>query len=304
MAIRSLPIIDGVKLEQSFLKVNNLHFHVVQAGPPDGDLVILLHGFPEFWYGWRKQILPLVAAGFRVWMPDQRGYNLSDKPHSIHEYRLNKLAMDVIGLIEIAGRDRAALIGHDWGAAVAWHTAQNFPNKVAKLGILNVPHPAIMISTLQRSLKQLLMSWYIFAFQIPWIPERIARSMNWAFLSSALRNTNRPETFSEADLVLYREAWAQPNAITGMLNWYRAAFRSGIRHIGRARLHNQGRQRIHPPTLMLWGVNDTALSHEMAQPSISLCDDGNLIFFEGASHWIQHEEAAQVNRNLIEFLKE
>src|SRR5207253_9158857 len=130
--------------------------------PENGPLVILLHGFPEFWYGWRAQIDFLVGAGYRVIVPDQRGYNVSDKPKSIAAYNLDLLAKDVIGLIDAAGRERATVIGHDWGAAVAWWTAIKYPDRLDKLVILNVPHPIVTRRALQGSLKQMRKSWYMF----------------------------------------------------------------------------------------------------------------------------------------------
>lgn len=139
--------------------------HVAQAGPQDGPVVILLHGFPEFWYGWREQILALAAAGFRVWAPDQRGYNLSEKPRGVRNYRLDALARDIVGLMDAAGVERACVVGHDWGAAVAWWLGINYPNRLAKLAILNVPHPAVFLPFLRSHPGQMLKSWYMLFFQ-------------------------------------------------------------------------------------------------------------------------------------------
>jgi pimeloyl-ACP methyl ester carboxylesterase len=127
--------------ESVFVETNGITLHTVQAGPADGPLVILLHGFPEFWYGWHEQIRPLAEAGFRVVVPDQRGYNLSDKPDGVERYRIDELSRDVVGLIDAAGREQAAVVGHDWGAAVAWWTALHHADRVSKLVAVNVPHP-------------------------------------------------------------------------------------------------------------------------------------------------------------------
>ncbi len=162
--------------EATFIHTNGVRLHVVQHGPVDGPLVILLHGFPEFWYGWRKQIPALAAAGYRVWAPDQRGYNLSDKPTGIDAYTLDQLVADVIGLIDAAGCDKVYLVGHDWGAAVAWWMALKYPQRVIKLVVSNVPHPIVMNRTVRRNFDQLRKSWYIFFFQIPWLPERLIRA--------------------------------------------------------------------------------------------------------------------------------
>lgn len=282
------------KLEHAQIETNGIRLHVVQAGSADGELVILLHGFPEFWYGWRRQISALAEAGYRVWAPDQRGYNLSDKPGGVGAYKIDALSADVVGLIEAAGRERAAVIGHDWGAAAAWWTAGRFPERVSRLGILNVPHGSVMAKHLRSSLSQLRKSWYMLFFQIPWLPELILRRDEWGTMIRALKGTSRPGTFSAADLALYREAWSQPGAMTAMLNWYRAVSR---------RVPSMGHTaKITVPTLMIWGAQDRFLDQEMAQASIERCEDGRLVMIEEASHWVQHEEAERVNGLLLDFL--
>lgn len=272
---------------------NGVNLHVVMAGPQEGPLVILLHGFPEFWYGWRKQITALAEAGYHVWAPDQRGYNRSDKPAGVDAYHIDALARDIIGLIEASGREQVCLVGHDWGAAVAWWVAGKHPQYIKKLAILNVPHPAVMRRTVLEDEEQRKKSWYIFFFQLPWLPERSLSANDYTNLVRALKGSSRRGTFSAEDIAAYKQAWSQPGAVSSMLNWYRAAVR------------NQGQAaelgRIRPPTLMIWGANDIALSRTMAQPSIDLCDAGRLVFLEEASHWVQHEEPETVNRLLLEF---
>ena len=263
-----------------------VRLHVVQAGPADGPLLILLHGFPEFWYGWKRQIEPLAQAGYRVWVPDQRGYNLSDKPTGLDGYSIDQLAADVIGLIDAAGQEKAIVVGHDWGAAVAWWVAIKHPERIERLVVLNVPHPAVMKRFVSRSLGQMLRSWYIGFFQLPWLPERLVRARNWAALVRTMRGSSRPGTFSDADLIQYRTAWSQPGAITAMINWYRAALR---------RLPARSTSaRVTVPTLLIWGTRDRFLKREMAQPSIDRCDNGRVVFLEKATHWVQHEEAERV----------
>lgn len=281
-------------IHTTHLPTNGITLHVAQAGPDDGDLTILLHGFPEFWYGWQHQIPALAKAGLRVWAPDQRGYNLSDKPRGVKAYTLDKLAADVIGLLDAAGVDKANIVGHDWGAAVAWWVALRYPERVRKLAILNVPHPRVMARTLRRNRRQLLKSWYIFFFQIPRLPEFLISLGHWRGAANALAGTSRPGTFSHADLLRYRDAWSQPGAFTAMINWYRAI----VQHQPDA----PADQRIHVPALVIWGARDRFLSREMAPASVDLCDDGRLVLIEEATHWVQHEEAARVNQLLLEFL--
>jgi len=279
---------------ERFVATNGVRLHVVEAGPADGPLVVLLHGFPELWYGWRRQIGPLAEAGYRVLVPDQRGYNLSEKPRGVSAYRLDALAGDVLGLIDDAGRDRAAVVGHDWGAVVAWWLALTHAERLERLAILNVPHPAVMRRHLRSSLRQLRRSWYIFFFQLPWLPELFLRRRGFRNAVRALR-ASRPGTFGDVELAVYREAWGQPRALRSMVHWYRGALQT--------RSHRPPSLRVAVETLMLWGCRDVALGREMAQPSIELCDRGRLILFEQASHWIQHEQAESVNRLLLRFLE-
>ncbi len=279
---------DGRKLQ-----TNGINLHAVEAGPADGPLVILLHGFPEFWYGWRYQIEALANAGYRVLAPDQRGYNLSDKPKGISAYNLDALAGDVAGLIEAMGCDKAYLVGHDWGSVAAWWTAIKHPQRLEKLAILNGPHPKVMRWNLLHNRAQRRKSRYIFLFQIPFLPERRMRRDNWKMGERALQRTSRAGTFSEADMALYREAWSQPGATNGMLNWYRAALRRRPKRVPNLR--------VTVPTLLIWGTKDRFLGRELAQPSIDLCDEGKLVFIEEASHWVQHEEPERVNELLLKF---
>lgn len=280
-------------LTSSHISTNGIRLNVVQSGPEDGPLILLLHGFPEFWYGWRKQIPALAAAGFRVWAPDQRGYNTSDKPRRVRDYRLNVLADDAAGLIAAAGRRRAVVVGHDWGAAVAWWLAANYPELVEKLVILNVPHPLEMQRLLWSSPRQLLKSWYMFMFQIPGLPEWGARRNNWQGNVRVMQQTSRPGTFAEADFELYRSAWSQPGAFRAMVNWYRAMLRYGA--------SAPRNERIIPPTLILWGVQDKFIGREGAERSLQRCDLGRVVYYETATHWLQHEESEEVNRQIVGF---
>ena len=210
--------------ETTYIETNGIKLHVVMAGPEDGQPVLLLHGFPEFWYGWRKQIPALAEAGYRVIVPDQRGYNLSDKPKGVRSYRVDTLAKDILGLIDALGYDKVHLIGHDWGAIVAWAFAIWHPERLHKLGILNVPHPAVMLNFLRRGdPEQLRRSWYIFFFQLPWLPEYFMRKNDWRNGVRALRGSSKTRIIYKSRYRGIQGAWSQPGAMTAMLNWYRAA---------------------------------------------------------------------------------
>ncbi len=215
------PAIDaGSGLREGYAEIGDVELHYVEAG--DGPLVVLLHGFPEFWYGWRQQIAPLVKAGFRVVAPDLRGYNLSSKPDGYAAYTADKLAGDIRGLIRELGAESAMVVGHDWGGTVAWTLAANHPEVVDRLVILNAAHPRRLNEGL-RNPRQLLRSWYFFYFQFPKLPERRARRRHWRFFKRFLRDARPPYTAEEIDR--YVEAWSQPGAAKAMIDYYRAAVR-------------------------------------------------------------------------------
>jgi pimeloyl-ACP methyl ester carboxylesterase len=286
---------QSIAMEEIDVPSNGIRLHVVLAGDPAGQPVVLLHGFPEFWYGWRHQIPALSQAGFRLILPDQRGYNLSEKPMGVGSYALADLVKDVLGLIDHFGYRQVDLVGHDWGAAVAWQTATVFPERIRRLVIMNVPHPAVMATYLAKSPAQVLRSWYIAFFQVPGLADRLLRMQNYAVLGHLLVGSGKAETFSADDLVEYRKAWSQPGSLTAMINWYRA--------IARHRPAFAVDPRIHLPTLMIWGKRDVALGFAMVRPSFELCDQCRLRIFDEATHWVQHDASDQVNQVLIEFLQ-
>jgi len=266
---------------------------VIKSGPEDGPVALLLHGFPEFWYGWRHQIPALVRAGFHVWVPDQRGYNLSDKPKGIASYGIDHLADDILGLVNATGREKVHLVGHDWGAVVAWWFARLFPKRLESLAILNGPHNSVMAKYLRENHEQLRRSWYMLLFQLPIIPEMAMRCGNWQTGLRALRSSGGPDTFDAADLEMYRRAWSRPSAMTSMINWYRAL---------RIRPSRRASRRVRVPTLLIWGEGDIALSRELAQLSIDYCENGRLVYMARATHWVQHDEYEKVNQLLVDFL--
>ena len=276
-------------LEHLRVPTRGTNLHVVAKGPEDGPLVVLLHGFPEFWYGWRHQIGPLAAAGYRVIAPDQRGYNESDKPAGRRAYRLQHLSEDVADLIERFGRHKAhALVGHDWGGAVTWDFATRFPERVDRLAVLNCPQAAVFARKIFTSAAQARRAWYILFFQLPGAPERLfARSRG-----GLLQRTANPGAFRDEDIARYLEAWRKPGAIQAMINWYRAG-----------PLNSNKPRRVRQPTLILWGRNDPVLTPELAEDSAALCDDGRLIFLDEATHWVQHDAPEEVNERLLEHLE-
>jgi pimeloyl-ACP methyl ester carboxylesterase len=286
--------LEATDLREGYADLGEVRLHYVEAG--DGPLVVLLHGFPEFWFGWRFQIPALAEAGFRVVAPDMRGYNLSSRPSGVRAYDMDLLAGDVRDLIRERGSERALLAGHDWGGAVAWAIAINHPDVIERLAVLNCPHPRRFLHAVRRP-PQLFKSWYMFFFQLPGVPERVARAGNWRFLRFVFGDA-RPGAFEAPDIERYIEAWSRPDAITTMINYYRGIFRQTPRRAER-RL-----QPIAAPTLVIWGERDRALGADLAEPDAH--DVPNLervVRLPNASHWVQHDEPEEVSRLLIEFFR-
>jgi epoxide hydrolase 4 len=284
---------DVPELRHGYADLSEVRLHYVEAG--EGPLVVLLHGFPEFWYSWRAQIPALAAAGFRVVAPDMRGYNLSSRPRGVDAYAMHHLTADVRELIAERGAQRAMLAGHDWGAAVAWATAIGHPQVVERLAILNVPHPRRMLQGL-RTARQVRKSWYMFFFQLPWLPERFVSYNRWQGFRDNFAHDARPGAFSAADVARYVEAWSRPGAATAMINYYRAALRAQA-----SRRSGGGLRPISAPTLVIWGERDRHLGAELAEPDHRDVPGLDRVERLDASHWVQHDEPETVNRLLAEF---
>lgn len=282
-------------LEHRDIDLGDVTLHTVLAG--EGPLVVLLHGFPEFWYSWRYQIPALASAGFRVAAPDMRGYNLSSKPKGVRQYTMPVLAKDVARLIDALGESKATVVGHDWGANVAWIFAMQHPDKLERLAILNVPHPVVF----QKGLKkwsQLKKSWYVFFFQLPWLPERFMLRGDVRSLRAMLhRDPIHKEAFSKEDVERYVEAFRQPGAATATINYYRAVFRM-------KKEESRGLIRpIQAPVLVIWGDQDRYLGVELAQPPTKLVPNVRVEHIPDASHWVQCDAAEKVNPLLVGFLR-
>ena len=278
-------------VESDSREVNGVRLHVVTAGDPDAPLVVLLHGHPDFWYGWRDQIGPLVDAGYRVLVPDQRGCNLSEAPEGIDPYRIPELAADVRELIQSEGRESAHVVGHDFGAFVAWTLALREPAAVDRLGILNVPHPTVYRETLRSSLRQIFRSWYVWFYQLPKLPEWALGRDDMDGMVSSLELTSTPDTFDDEEIRRYRAAW-EHTGIEPRINWYRGFRRS----------ESPPRDTVTQPTLICWGEDDIALQLSMAEASLDYCEDGELRTFPDASHWVQHDECGAVTDALLDHL--
>jgi pimeloyl-ACP methyl ester carboxylesterase len=270
---------------------NGVRLHYVSQGK--GPLMLMLHGFPEFWYSWRHQMAEF-AKDYRVVALDLRGYNDSDKPQDTDAYHIDVLVQDIEGAIRGLGYDRCVLVGHDWGGAIAWHFAYTYPQMLDKLIIMNLPHPAKMAGFWQNP-QQLLRSWYIFFFQLPVLPEWFLSADRCEAIGKALRDTAVDKSaFSDADIEAYRKAAAKPGAVKAMLAYYRCAFQW--------LLAPQSWEKLDVPTLMVWGEEDTALGKELTYGTEEYVRDFRIRYIPNCSHWVQQEKPQMVNQYMREFL--
>jgi pimeloyl-ACP methyl ester carboxylesterase len=291
------------------IDVGDVHLHVAEARPrlasggvadgseevpADVPLVVFMHGFPELWWSWRHQLRAFADAGFWAVAPDMRGYNESDKPVGVAKYELEALAGDIDGLVRALGRTKAFIVGHDWGAVVAWAVAEQHPDRVERLAILNVPHPLQMMRGLRR-LTQLRKSWYMFFFQLPLgIPERMIARDDWA----QIRKTFAVDGFKSDEIDPYVEAMRAPGALTAALSYYRAAIRRAV--TGRT----PKMKRIDCPVLVIWGDRDRHLGKEMADPPKRFVPNARVEHIPEASHWVQNAAPEKVNELLLAFARE
>ncbi len=253
-----------------------LVFDVIDAGPADGPVVVLLHGFPQFAASWGAVVDQLTARGFRCLAPNQRGYSPGARPPGRRPYRIGELVEDVRALVMASGSERVHLVGHDWGAAVAWAFAGQHPERLITLSALSVPHPAAFLRSMLTS-RQGLASWYMYGFQLPAVPERMllgADGSQWQRLARFLRQSGQSPDAAQRDA----RAMADSHALPGALSWYRAMPLIDPRSTG---------AKIGTPTLFVWSDGDTAIVRRSAE----LCRDwvsGPYRFevLAGVSHWI------------------
>jgi pimeloyl-ACP methyl ester carboxylesterase len=287
-------------VRHGYAQVGDVRLHYAESGSGER-LVILLHGFPECWYSWRHQ-LQALGERYRVVAPDMRGYNLSDKPKGLENYRIGKLADDVTGLIRHLGAREAAVVGHDWGAVVAWAVAQHYPDYVWKLAALQVPPPAVWAKNM--TLRQFLRSWYMFFFQLPSIPEWWISRDDFSGLEKMLRKTSRPGTFGDADLAVLKAAMREPGALTGSINYYRANLGAQLRRRFGGKQYTK-QERIRVPTLFVYGERDFAIIPETVRGVAAYIDASyREVRLARSNHWVQQEYPAEVNAALLSFLEE
>jgi pimeloyl-ACP methyl ester carboxylesterase len=289
-------IVDSLtSVEVSQRRLDGLTLEVASAGSHVGPLVILLHGFPDQWHGWAKQIEALARQGFRVLAPNQRGYGQSDKPSRIKDYDIDRLANDVLLLADSEGRDEFYLIGHDWGGIIAWWTAAQAPTRVRRIVTVNAPHPGAFQDYVWRSPTQLLRSSYVAFFQVPVLPELALRTFDFALLWLMVKSSSRPGTFDESDYQYLKRGWSQPGALSAMLNYYRAAVRRSTSSLAR---------KVQCPMLMIFGMQDPAEEAELTTASQAYCgDECTIKLLPTCRHWPQREEPEKVNQMIQRFLR-
>jgi pimeloyl-ACP methyl ester carboxylesterase len=287
-------------IHHAYAQIGGVRLHYAEGGQSHGELVIFLHGFPECWYSWRHQLLAL-ASSYHVVAPDMRGYNLSDKPERIEDYKMDVLVQDVLGLIHHFNVNRATIVGHDWGAAIAWAIAENHPSYVTKLVAMQVPPVSIWRANM--SLRQALRSWYMLFFQLPRIPEWWISRRDFAALERTFKKTTtRANVFSDADIAVYKEALRKPGALTSAINYYRANFTGLFRREAKDESTAQ-QKRVRVPTLFIYGERDFAIIPETVRDVRRyVAASYRELRFAQSNHWVQNESAREVNAALKDFL--
>jgi pimeloyl-ACP methyl ester carboxylesterase len=291
-------MLDPAIREQT-VRANGLSFHVLAAGGGDR-LALCLHGFPELGFSWRAQLPVLAQEGWLAWAPDLRGYGATDRPQGMREYAIEKLMDDVAGLIDASGCRETLLIAHDWGGVIAWYFALRRVRPLARLVVMNLPHPGVFDRVLRSSWRQRLRSWYVLFFQLPWLPEKLLGARRARFVTEAFRGMAvNKDRFPEDVLDVYRQAALQPGALTAMVNYYRALVRGG----GATRMRSLGFPKLDVPTLMIWGERDTALGVELTHGTEDFVSDFTLQRLPDASHWVQQDAPDEVNALLRAWLR-
>jgi len=271
------------------IQANGIQFHYVTEG--NGPLMLFLHGFPEYWYSWRHQISKF-SKNYKVVALDMRGYGQSDRPQGKENYAIDVLVDDVKEVVSALGYEKCILVGHDWGALVAWYVAMNFESYVEKLIVMNVPHPKCYMENI--TFSQVLRSWYIWMFQLPKFPERYLKAKDFKWITDQFRSAVNMEAFSEEDLNKYKENAALPGALTAMLNYYR--------NLPAEMMKKDATPTIQIPTLMLWGEKDPYTSKNSTRGTDRYVENLNLKFLPNCSHWTQQDCPKEVNQYMSEFL--
>lgn len=282
--------------QHSYVKLKDVKIHYVEAGDRSKPLLLFVHGFPDFWYSWRYQIREF-KKDYWVIAIDLRGYGDSSKPPYVKDYAISKLSGDIKGVVEGLGRTSCILAAHDWGGAVAWRVSIDYPELVEKLVIMNCPHPVAFRQHLRGSFKQLFMSWYIFCFQLPYLPEVYLRSNDLEIFDKIFRSTKLgQEAFPENDVEAYKYTFGKPGAFTPPVNYYRNTLSLTGEVAGKTS------EKVKVPVLIIWGAEDIALDTKMAHLSADFVESCTVKVVPAASHWVQNDRPTIVNDYIRDFL--
>ena len=285
-----------------YADVNGIRLHYAKAG--EGKLILFVHGFPEFWYCWRNQLAEFGRDHLAV-APDMRGYNLSSKPTELSQYEVPHMVADLRALAKSLGYERFTLVAHDWGGGVAWSLAIRHPECLEKLVIINSPHPATFERELARNPAQQAASQYMLFFRSPKAEAALSANNYANLVDTVLTRGLKKGFFTEEDRHAYLAAWSQPGALTGSLNWYRAARigpPTGADPEARSFERDVAASRVEVPTLVIWGEKDKALVIENLDGLDQYVPDLTIRRIPDATHWVIHEQPAAVNGHIREFL--
>ena len=275
------------EIEEKLIKTNGIKLHTIMIG--EGPPLILLHGFPDFWYGW-KSVISGLKSKFKLIIPDMRGYNLSDKPEGVEKYKIEILVEDIKGLIESLSLGKIFLAGHDWGGIVAWAFAEKHPELLYKLAILNAPHMRIFEKNLRTNKKQQKASYYVFEFLKP-DGEKFLFKNDYKWLKFAVfEGMKNKNNFTDFDKEQYLSAWTQPGAILGGVNYYRANIS-----------FKEWKGKIDVPTLVIHGMKDIAVLPSVLDDLSEYVSDLKVIRAENASHWVMHDVPELIVTSFKEF---
>jgi pimeloyl-ACP methyl ester carboxylesterase len=273
------------QITEQRIKLSNITLNVATGGDKKGEPILLLHGYPDAWFGWKPVMAQLIQKGFRVIAPDQRGYNLSDKPVERTAYHSENIVQDAIDLMAYFGYERFSLAGHDFGGYIAWQIALTHEKRIHKLIILSCFHPKVIQNIAKLNWRQWLKSWYLIFFKLSKLPELFIRFNNFHFLRH-----NISQHLSEEEKQQYIQSWQQPNFVESTINWYRAP------------INVIKRPQLSLPVLIIWGKNDAYLGLEGARKSLKFCENGELKIIENASHWLMQENTKRVTEMMTDFL--
>jgi epoxide hydrolase 4 len=289
------------EIKHQYAEVNGVRLYYVTSGK--GPLIIFLHGFPEFWYEWKDQLAEF-ARDHRVVAPDMRGYNMSAKPVGVEHYQMKDLVEDVRALADHLGYKKFILVGHDWGGGVAWGFAIAHPEYLEKLVIVNCPHPAILARELANNPMQQKASQYMLLFRSPQAEQILSANNYAALVEAVLGDGLKSGVFTEADKQAYIAAWSQPGALTGGLNYYRAAnLGPPVPGAPAAPPSDPDNMLVKVPTLVIWGEKDTALLTGNLDGMDKFVPDLTVKRIPDGSHWVIHEKPALVNGYIREFIR-